>query len=413
MPKEQKLCFVVMGYGEKVDPLTNKKLDLDKTYKNIIKPSVESAGLTCLRGDEVKESGLIDKTMYALLMHADLVVADITTANPNALYELGIRHAVKPFSTIVIKEEESQIPFDLNSTKIFHYRHLGPDIGVEEAQRAVTNLRQLITEVVTNERFDSPLYEYLKDVSQPKISEDELDSVLGELAEKENSVFAITEQAKKFMAKDDFIKAKEKWRLACDLVPNEKYYLQQLTLSTYKSKDPSPATALDDALKIIEPLAEGSGINDPETLGLTGAIYKRKWELSKDMEHLNRAIRFYKKGFEINSDHYTGENYALCLNMKAAIETDERKRIHFEMSAEEVRESILENLKPIADKLRENPSKEYMWHAATIAHCHLALSNTTESEFFERIFLCLNDSNWQKDSYESSKTKLLGIHQRD
>lgn len=52
--------------------------------------------------------------MYALLMQSELVIADISTYNPNAFYELGVRHAVKPFSTIIIKEEKGAIPFDSN-----------------------------------------------------------------------------------------------------------------------------------------------------------------------------------------------------------------------------------------------------------------------------------------------------------
>ena len=112
-----KICFVIMGYGKKTDPSLGKTYDLDITYKNIIKPAVEQAGYTCIRGDEVLESGIIDKSMYALLIRADLVIADITTFNPNAIYELGIRHAAKPFSTIVMKEKDGNIPFDLNHNK--------------------------------------------------------------------------------------------------------------------------------------------------------------------------------------------------------------------------------------------------------------------------------------------------------
>ncbi len=79
-----------MGFGKKYDHTTQKTLDLDKTYKNIIKPAVKIAGFHCVRADEIQDSGLIDKSMYALLMHADLVIADISTFNPNAIYELGM-----------------------------------------------------------------------------------------------------------------------------------------------------------------------------------------------------------------------------------------------------------------------------------------------------------------------------------
>jgi hypothetical protein len=95
----KKICFVIMGFGKKTDYETGRTLDLDKTYKNIIQPAVENADYRCVRADEIRDSKIIDKSMYALLMKADLVIADISTSNPNAIYELGVRHAVKPYST--------------------------------------------------------------------------------------------------------------------------------------------------------------------------------------------------------------------------------------------------------------------------------------------------------------------------
>jgi hypothetical protein len=41
----------------------------------------------------------IDKHMYEMLMNAD-VVADLSTTNPNAIYELGVRHALRPHTTV-------------------------------------------------------------------------------------------------------------------------------------------------------------------------------------------------------------------------------------------------------------------------------------------------------------------------
>lgn len=63
-----------MGYGKKMDYATGKTVDLDKVYKTIIQPVVASAGYRCVRGDEVKDPSLIDRSMYALLMHAELVI---------------------------------------------------------------------------------------------------------------------------------------------------------------------------------------------------------------------------------------------------------------------------------------------------------------------------------------------------
>jgi len=88
----QPLCFVAMGFGKKTDYSdTPRSLNLDATYEAIIKPAVTACGLRCVRADEVRHSGIIDGPMYEMLLRADLVIADISTANPNAIYELGVR----------------------------------------------------------------------------------------------------------------------------------------------------------------------------------------------------------------------------------------------------------------------------------------------------------------------------------
>lgn len=76
-----------MGFGEKTDDQTQRTLNLDKTYHGISKPAVEESGLTCIRADDIIQSGVIDKPMFENLLDADLVIADLSTANPNAIYE--------------------------------------------------------------------------------------------------------------------------------------------------------------------------------------------------------------------------------------------------------------------------------------------------------------------------------------
>src|SRR5690348_15593707 len=117
-PKARQRCFVVMGFGVKTDFATGRKLDLGQSYRALIKPVVEERGIQCVRADEIRLSGLIDVPMYRELLTADYVIADLSTANPNALYELGVRHALRPRTTIVISENKLPYPFDLNHVKI-------------------------------------------------------------------------------------------------------------------------------------------------------------------------------------------------------------------------------------------------------------------------------------------------------
>jgi hypothetical protein len=121
---ERARCFVIMGFGKKTDFETGRVLNLDASYNNLIKPAIEAAGLNCIRADEIKHSGPIDVPMYEQLFNADVVVADLSTSNRNAIYELGVRHALRPFMKSPF--------FDLSHIVIRTYRHLGEDIGVSE-----------------------------------------------------------------------------------------------------------------------------------------------------------------------------------------------------------------------------------------------------------------------------------------
>ncbi|WP_227006753.1 TRAFs-binding domain-containing protein [Shewanella donghaensis] len=406
----KKICFVIMGFGKKTDYSTGKTLDLDKTYKNIIQPAVEAADYQCVRGDEIQEAGLIDKSMYALLMQAELVVADISTFNPNAIYELGIRHAVRPFSTIIIKEEEGKIPFDLDHNKIFPYRHLGEDIGTDEAKRCQDELKEIIINITKNTFIDSPLYEFIKDIKPPKIPVAEYKKIIGDLAQKETHIFAIVEKAKDHMLENEFTEAAKLWEKAAVALPSEDYFLQQQALSIYKSKNPSEATALTDALRVIEKLAPEGESNDPETLGLIGAIYKRMWFINSDTECLKRAISYYQKGFQIRNDYYTGENYALCLDIISSIEQDECEKNYYVISAKKAREKIIKILDNVETSVNDgNSNIEYKWAYATLANCYYGLKNDEKAFLFENLFVQFSEAQWEKDTFFESKERLLKL----
>lgn len=397
-----------MGYGKKTDPTLGKTYDLDITYKNIIKPAVEGAGYACIRGDEVLESGIIDKSMYALLIRADLVIADITTFNPNAIYELGIRHAAKPYSTIIMKEKDGNIPFDLNHNKTFTYSHMGEDIGFTETNRCVASLKSLIEEVDRSKEIDSPLFHHIPSVQPYLLPEDDYIQTIKDLAAKEKGIFALVEQAKVEMKDENFSVAASLWKKASDRVDNDVYFVQQWALCTYKNKQVSPQIALTDALQIIDKLnPKDRNTIDPETLGITGAIYKRLWENNKNTaEYLDRAIDFYKRGFTINQDYYTGENYALCLNLKAQISQDDEDKIYLKVEARKTRNEIIEIIEKLKDDQDFEIRSDLKWIYATLANSHYALGNTELFEDFKCKFQEFDLLSWELDTFNNS-IKLL------
>src|SRR5208283_1245416 len=158
---EMPTCFVIMGFGKKTDPATGREFDLDRTYRNIIKPAIIAAGYECARADEILHSGEIDVPMYEMLYSADLVVADLSTSNLNAIFELGVRHALRPRATIVMAESNFTLPFDATHIVIQRYQHLGPDIGYSEVLRMQDVLKKLAVLLKTGDAVDSPVYTVL------------------------------------------------------------------------------------------------------------------------------------------------------------------------------------------------------------------------------------------------------------
>ena len=155
MPK--KTCFVVMGFGTKTDYTKPKTFNLDKTYRNIIKPAALAAGLECIRADEIAHSGNINVPMYERLLNADVVVADVSTYNCNAFYELGVRHALRPYTTIIISEDGMTFPFDVAQIAVRKYHHLGEGIDYEEVERMKQDLSEAMKTISEKEADDSPV----------------------------------------------------------------------------------------------------------------------------------------------------------------------------------------------------------------------------------------------------------------
>ena len=334
-PEKKKTCFVVMGFGEKVDFQTGRKLNLDASYHNMIKPAVEDAGLNCVRADEIVHSGVIDVPMYEQLLNADIVIADLSTYNPNAFYELGVRHALRPFSTVVIAEDKLNYPFDVNHIVIRRYRHLGDDIGVGDARKFNTELKQALATILAQQKNDSPVYEFLNGLTPPEIRQLAAD-VAAQAAQTRQvapppeagdvTLRVLMQQADKAQRRSDFVTARSlladiremmRPKDPDDQRQEDPYIIQRLALVTYKSKLPDPRAALEEARELLKTLNPETS-NDTETLGLWGAVHKRLWDITEEMKYLDAAVRSYERGFYLRNDYYNGINLAYLLNVRSA-----------------------------------------------------------------------------------------------
>jgi hypothetical protein len=112
------LCFVIGPIG-KDGEVERKHADmlLHAVIRHVLE--AEEFGYKVKRADEDADPGMIGDRVISDILHAEIVVADLTDLNPNALYELGIRHsALKP--TIHIAKRGTNLPFDnLGHSTIF------------------------------------------------------------------------------------------------------------------------------------------------------------------------------------------------------------------------------------------------------------------------------------------------------
>jgi tetratricopeptide (TPR) repeat protein len=156
-----------MPFGRKTDA-SGRTTDFDRVYAEIIKPAIAQNGMEPIRADEERVGGSIHKPMYERLILCDYAIADITGANPNVYYELGIRHAVRPRSTVLLFAEGTLLPFDVAPLRGMAYRTdaSGAPADAAHDEQAVA---QRLREARAHEADDSPLFQLIEGMPRLEI----------------------------------------------------------------------------------------------------------------------------------------------------------------------------------------------------------------------------------------------------
>lgn len=221
----KKTCFFISGFGPKPDlNKPGRTIDLDKTFENLIKPVFDELNIDCFRAKDIRHTGIIDVPMYEWIFKADIVIADVSTLNPNALYELGVRHALRPNTTIVISEDQTNYPFDINHTVITKYEHLGKDIGVSEAKRFKSELKSTVLFIFKNIKKDSPVYTYLPKLIPPKFSDEELEIITSK-PENDVSLSELIQSAEQAKNNNEFYAAIELYKICLKFAPKNVFLI--------------------------------------------------------------------------------------------------------------------------------------------------------------------------------------------
>jgi len=338
----QPLCFVLMPFGKKPDASGNL-IDFDAVYERLLTPAISNAGMEPLRADEEKTGGIIHKAMFERLILCDYAIADLTTANANVFYELGVRHAVRPSSTVLIFSSRTRLPFDVSMLRAIPYA-VDPSGNLANEESDRNTLRRALEAAMKDRKKDSPLYEMVEDY--PNVQHEKTD-VFRERVQYAAGIKAALMEARK--AGKEAVEAIEKGLgplEAQESGPVIDLFLSYRAVEAWDAmvslakEMPKPlantvmvqeqlAFALnrkgnrDQAEKLLLDLIDQRGPSS-ETYGLLGRVYKDKWEDAKRerKDHLakgliEKAIDAYLKGFESDwRDAYPGVNAVTLMELR-------------------------------------------------------------------------------------------------
>lgn len=371
-------CFVISSFGKKdnLNDLKSKqaegkkepvqKIDFDNIYENLVKPAIIKADMEPLIEFEEKSFGSIHKTMYEKIILCEFCIADLTNANPNAYYELGMRYAVKPFSTIpIIASSHFPLPFDVGPDRTFAYQ-VDKDFNLSNKEKDIETLSTILIDAKKSRNTDSPLYDLINGISfQNSVAHEKTDvfrdrvqydeTIKTELAYARNifdgksdalkaqSIEAINKVIEKYGPLENIETAvlvdimisyrnieafnemlsfiKQLPRYVFETVMIQEQYAFVLNRNGGKAK-PVDNVMISEAESVLRQL-ESDGKASSESYGIWGRIYKDKFERAYKSDnkaeakvYLKKALKYYENGFESDPrDAYPGVNYVTCLEL--------------------------------------------------------------------------------------------------
>ena len=331
-----------MPFGKKPNAASSL-VDFDAVYEDLIRPAIEAAGLEALRADEEMTGGIIHKPMFERLILCEYAVADLTTANANVFYELGIRHAVRERSTVTIfAEGGGQLPFDVAPLRAVTYKLTAqgtPDEVVSTMSVIANRLRD-----AQQAKGDSPIYHLVEgfpevDHTKTDVFRDRVqysNTIKAQLREaRQQGLHALKAIEQKLMPItscesgvliDLFLsyRAMKSWQEMIDLVgmmapPLAMTVMVQEQLGLALNR----LGQREKAERVLKELIVRRGASS-ETYGLLGRVYKDRWEAALKAGEtiearglLPQAIEAYVKGFEADwRDAYPGINAVTLMELK-------------------------------------------------------------------------------------------------
>ncbi|GIG22716.1 hypothetical protein Cch01nite_34400 [Cellulomonas chitinilytica] len=314
-------------------------VDFAAVYRQLIIPAIEAAGMSPVRADEDLTGGIFHKTMFEQLVLCEFAVADLSTGNPNVYYELGVRHGLRPYSTVPVFRKGWSLPLDVAPISALQYP-VDRD-GTPTDVAATTDLLTARLVTAREARTDSPVHQLVTGLAVPEVDHERIDA-FREHADRDEDLRRRLDHAARIGG------------AAVRSVEEELGQGRDLDVSTavallvaYRS-----CSAWDDMVRLVESLSQparatrlvqeqlGLALNrvgrdadaehvlqtllrerpSSETYGLLGRVYKDRWSRETSSRRraglLSQAIDAYVRGFEVDwRDPYPGINAVTLMSL--------------------------------------------------------------------------------------------------
>ena len=146
-------------------------------WEHVFQPACDHFGLTPIRADKIHDSGEIPDQIFTYLRDAEVVIADVSNANPNVMYELGLRHTRDGLTLQV--GEYGRLPFDVGTIRTIQFNRTEAGL-IAARDELIESLRAglqgrgtpLRVRSIWAEAVATPQAEVLADASASRIEDD-------------------------------------------------------------------------------------------------------------------------------------------------------------------------------------------------------------------------------------------------
>jgi MAP3K TRAFs-binding domain len=352
------VCFMIMPYGRKATQAEPGRgpaeIDFNALWDRGYVPTIKSLGYEPVRADQ-DTGALIVSQMLERLYFADLVLADMTIANVNVYYEVGIRHAAQKMGCVLLAADWSKQLFDVVQMRTVRYPL--PEGNITEVTAAA--MQAAIKNEITSLRDGiSPMHQsipgYPTNVDPGKATT--MRDQLAELAAFQTKVRVVRaappgehmRRAQELIATEghppatypialalltllrDSVVTVADWNVVLDFVGNlPVHFANESEILEIRAFAAAQAGNNTQAIAELQTLIDLTGPT-PERLGLMGGRYKRliKAATASDVEKrqaLAKAIDCYERGMELDLNaYYCSSNLPRLYRTRARAGDEER-----------------------------------------------------------------------------------------